>query len=309
MSSHRWLQPSPQRPSTFSPASSEGPGPTSDPADLDDGITRSSSPSDGHTHNPRKRPAEDISQCVERTARNLRLKLESTEVLKVYGELPAAEQSIWLAGRILLHGEILATLQPPEAVYHIPGDLEGAIDQYHFLVMIDPNASMYVKKALTHDKSKMNVIEGRMRYKFTHSRNLIKDLIVASVGDPDTEDESGQPMDIITLCQQVIDLGSSKLTTDIKVSVEMCGRFAFLRETYVTFAKALATPSEKKDGGVKKTDFWGTVDKNLEELRESKNHDKVRILTVIGDILADDRKACGAADLDQLIKESPPMFS
>jgi hypothetical protein len=121
--------------------------------------------------------------------------------------------------------------------------------------------------------------------------------IVESVGDPDTEDESGQPIDIITLCQQVIDLGSSKLTTDIKVSVEMCGRFAFLvcslsrpftesliiycaqRETYVTFAKALATPSGKKDGGVKKTDFWGTVDKNLEELRESKNHDKVRIST------------------------------
>jgi hypothetical protein len=84
-----------------------------------------------------------------------------------------------------------------------------------------------------------------MRYKFTHSRNLIKDLvsldcrlfffftahvgqIVESVGNPATEDESGQPMDIITLCQQVIDLGSSKLTTDIKVSVEMCGRFTFL---------------------------------------------------------------------------------
>ncbi|KAJ7355190.1 hypothetical protein DFH08DRAFT_954694 [Mycena albidolilacea] len=270
MSSHRWLQPSPQRPSTFSPASSEGAGPTSDPADLDDGIARSSSPSDGHTHNPRKRPAEDLSQCAERTARNLRLKLESTEVLKVYSELPAAEQSIWLAGRILLHGEILATLQPPEAVYHIPGDLEGTIDQYHFLVMIDPNASTYTKKALTHDISKMNVIEGRMRYKFTHSRNLIKDLIVVSVGNSDTEDESGQPMDIITLFQQVIDLGSSKLTTDIKVSMEMCGRFTFL---------VLATPSEKKDGGVKKTDFWGTVDKNLEELRESKNHNKVRIST------------------------------
>ncbi|KAJ7347596.1 hypothetical protein DFH08DRAFT_960897 [Mycena albidolilacea] len=133
--------------------------------------------------------------------------------------------------------------------------------------------------------------------------------IVESVGNPDTEDESGQPMDIITLCQQVIDLGSSKLTTDIKVSVEMCGRFAFLCETYITFAKALATPSEKKDGGVKKTDFWGTVDKNLEELRESKNHNKVRISMVIGDILADNRKAYGAADLDQLIKESPPMFS
>ncbi|KAJ7358208.1 hypothetical protein DFH08DRAFT_953394 [Mycena albidolilacea] len=183
-----------------------------------------------------------------------------------------------------------------------------------FLVMIDPNASTYVKKdktspisrltghllripnsrltpALTRDKSKMNVIEGRMRYKLTHSRNLIKDLIVDSVGDPDTEDESGQPMDIITLCQQVIDLGSSKLTTDIKVSVEMCGRLAFLRETYVIFAKALATPSEKKDGG-------------------SKNHDKVRISTVIRGILADDRKTYGAADLDQLIcKESPPMFT
>ncbi|KAJ7331030.1 hypothetical protein DFH08DRAFT_815110 [Mycena albidolilacea] len=301
--------PSTKRPSAFSPASSEGPGPTSDPADLDDGTGRSSSPSEGHTNNPCKRPAEDLAQCVERTAWNLCLKLESTEALKTYSELPAAEQSIWLAGRISLHDEILGTLQPPEAIYHIPGDLECTIDQYHFLVMIDLNASMYVKKgkaspisrltghllripncgltpALTYDKSKMNVIEGRMRYKFTHSRNLIKDLvnldrrrffftadvgqIVKSVGDPDTEDESGQPMDIITLCQRVIDLGSSKLTTDIKVSVEMCGRFAFL---------ALAMPSEKKDGGVRKTDFWGSVDKNLEELRESKNRDKVRIST------------------------------
>ncbi|KAJ7342986.1 hypothetical protein DFH08DRAFT_963007 [Mycena albidolilacea] len=219
----------------------------------------------------------------------MHLKLESTEALKAYSELPTAEQSIWLAGRILLHGEILGTLQPPEAVYHIPGDLEGTINQYHFLVMIDPNASTYVKKGKKSPISRLTIIE--------------------SVGDPDTEDKSGQPMDIITLCQQVIDLGSSKLTTDIKVSVEMCGRFAFLRKTYVTFVKALATPSEKKDGGVRKMDFWGTVNKNLEELRESKNHDKVHVSTVTGDILADDRKTYGAADLDQLIKESPPMFT
>jgi hypothetical protein len=87
-------------------------------------------------------------------------------------QLPAAEQSIWLAGRILLHGEILATLQPPEAVYHIPGDLEvrprshhvarlmttqGAIDRYHFLVMIDPNASTYVKKGKTSPINRLTV--------------------------------------------------------------------------------------------------------------------------------------------------------
>jgi len=79
----------------------------------------------------------------------------------------------------------------------------------------------------------------------------------------------------------------------------MCGRFAFLRETYVNLDKA------SKGKGF---DFWGGVDKELNDLRESKNHDKTRISNIIGDILADDKRVYGPADVEALIQESPSIF-
>jgi hypothetical protein len=81
-----------------------------------------------------------MTQYAERTGRQLRLKLDSTEALKEYStvcfaplflesvlsycQLSATEQSIWLAGRVLLHGEMISTLQVPDAVYHMPTTME-----------------------------------------------------------------------------------------------------------------------------------------------------------------------------------------
>ncbi|KAJ7933649.1 hypothetical protein B0H13DRAFT_2306466 [Mycena leptocephala] len=110
-------------------------------------------------------------------------------------------------------------------------------------------------------------------------------MIADSLGDPEAMDRDNDPtrLDIIALCQRAIALGS-KLTTELMVSVEMCGRFAFLRETY------------------------GGVDKVLVDLRESKGHDKTRISKTIGDILVDDKALYGPADVEGLIQDSPIVF-
>ncbi|KAJ7934544.1 hypothetical protein B0H13DRAFT_2305635 [Mycena leptocephala] len=317
--------------------------PDADPED--EALGGSSSPSLGRTNNPRKRPAEDMVRYAESTARHLRLKMESTQSLKEYSQLLALEQSIWLAGHLLAQNEVLSTLQAPEAVYHMPLTLEGAIDEYAFLVLLDPTASTYVAQGKTgplhhnphsrviflnsplralhrpsweisHKSKKAAVVE-RMRNVLTRVRNAIEDLasptvtlcptaddspqLVASLGNTEAEpdDNSAQPMDIVTLCQRAIARGA-KYDTELKVSLEMCGRFAFLRETYVTITANAAkgatnpntadparptAPSRKKEA-----DFWSTVDKDLAELREKKKNDPARISNTISAILADDKK-------------------
>ncbi|KAJ7937006.1 hypothetical protein B0H13DRAFT_1853071 [Mycena leptocephala] len=285
MPPRRWHDPSPQRPSASSLTDQGGPSePEEDEPDIDN--RRSSSPCEGRPI-LRKRPAQDVTRYAERTGRQLRLKLDSTEALKEYSTLSATEQSIWLAGRILLHGEMISTLQVPDAVYHMPTTMEGAIDENHFLLLLDPQCS------------KKDVIQERMWQKLTRTRNALKDVIADSLGDPEAVDRENDPtrLDIIALCQRAIALGS-KLTTELKVSVEMCGRFGFLRETYVDLAAS----------GKKGFDFWGGVDKALVDLRESKGHDKTRISKTIGDILVDDKALYGPADVEGLIRDSPIMF-
>ncbi|KAJ7306732.1 hypothetical protein DFH08DRAFT_975974 [Mycena albidolilacea] len=149
--SRHWNGPSPVRPSSFltSPVELSSLLPDPDPDPEDGALGGSSSPSLGRTNNPRKRPAEEMVQYAEATARQLRLKLESTHSLKEYSQLLAPEQSIWLAGRLLAQNEVLSTLQAPEAVYHMPLTLEGAIDEYVFLVLLDPTASTYVAQGKT----------------------------------------------------------------------------------------------------------------------------------------------------------------
>ncbi|KAJ7934117.1 hypothetical protein B0H13DRAFT_2306135 [Mycena leptocephala] len=321
MPPRRWHDPSPQRPSASSLTDQGGLSePEEDEPDIDN--RRSSSPCEGRP-NLRKRPAQDMTQYAERTGRQLRLKLDSTEALKEYSTLSATEQSIWLAGRILLQGEMISTLQVPDAVYHMPTTMEGAIDENHFLLLLDPQCSAYVKKGnggpvdrltaslnvvlihtIIHNKfrspiSSSSPPQERMRQKLTRTRNALKDVIADSLGDPEAMDRDNDPtrLDIIALCQRAIALGS-KLTTELKVSVEMCGRFAFLRETYVDLAAS----------GKKGFDFWGSVDKALMDLRESKGHDKTRISKTIGDILVDDKALYGPADVEGLIQDSPIVF-
>ncbi|KAJ6468480.1 hypothetical protein DFH09DRAFT_1294708 [Mycena vulgaris] len=320
----RWDNPSPtRRSSTVVPLQ---PTETDNPSEPEEDDECSSSPSLGRTNNPRKRPAEDVTQFADSTARNLRLKLSGAESLRQYAKMSAGEQSVWLAAHMLLHTELMESLQPPEIVWHMPPVLEGYIDQYSFLALIDPKTSTYVKKgkggpvdrltnfllklpasglttAIINDKPKARVVTDRLRTKLTHMRNAIKDVIGDSFGDKagDSDDPASRPLDIVALCQRVVALGANKQPTEVKVSLEMCGRFAFLRETYSTLAK--------NNPGSKATDFWAEVDKDLVKMREAKSNDEVRISQCIAYILADDRQAYGTVNLENLITESPISLS
>ncbi|KAK6981458.1 hypothetical protein R3P38DRAFT_3463847 [Favolaschia claudopus] len=134
-----------------------------------------------------------------------------------------------------------------------------------------------------------------MRTKLTHERNAIKDIIAASLGHDDQES-----VNIVTLCQQVLDLSYNK-EPDINVSLEMCGRFAFLRESYTLQLKNLAA-SPKPNAAM---DYWGGVDKDLKSMRDAKCNDAARISLCIADTLADDRRLYGSVDLGNLVQVSP----
>ncbi|KAJ7083338.1 hypothetical protein B0H15DRAFT_1024163 [Mycena belliarum] len=325
----RWDNPSPDRRHVAASSSFNFPSSTSSPIfspeDEDDEALATpnfSSPSEDHSHNPRKRTAADMTQLAEQTGRNLRLKLSSVEALQGYSTMSAPEQSIWLAGQMLLQTELLQGLQAPEAMYHIPAALEGYIAQYSFLVLIDAHASAYVTKgkagpfdrllayltklpdsgltaAIVRDKSKFDTVKARMRQKLTHNRNAIKDLLADSFGDTsvDPEDPAFRPTNIVDLCQQIVALGAHRQPAELKVSLEMCARFAFVRESYVALVKDSTTG--------KPVDFWKELDKDLGRMREAKNNDPVRISQLLSDSLADDRRKYGPVSVDDLLKVSP----
>ncbi|KAJ7436403.1 hypothetical protein FB451DRAFT_1454710 [Mycena latifolia] len=299
--SRRWDNPSPVRqPSGISTSTDASGQPPSDPYEEDDDLVPSS-PSDGRTNNPRKRPAEDMTQFAEQTARNLRLKVTGTQALRDYAQLTAPQQSLWLAGQLMLQTELLEGLQPPESIYHMPTALEGYIDQYSFVLLIDPKTSAYVAKG------KGGPVERLTTFLIKHPDSgltKIEDSFWDSTVE-DPEDPAARPQDIVILCQQVLDLSANK-QKDVKVSLEMCGRFAFLRESYSLQAKDLARRlAAKKETGKVTMDFWSGVDKDLKDMRAAKGNDEARISQCIADTLADDRKKYGPVSLEDLIQESP----
>ncbi|KAK7026233.1 hypothetical protein R3P38DRAFT_2948531 [Favolaschia claudopus] len=316
--SRRWENPSPVR--QHSSTGSDN----SDPFNEDPGLSSPSCQPSGDglpLANPRKRreaPDLDLIQYAQHIARKCRLKPGSTKELIEYSQLDAPQQSIWLAGQSLQMNEKLDGIQPPETPYNMSATLEGFIDKYSFLLLIDPKTSAYVAKGkdgpverlkaylrktpdsgltltIAQDKAKVKVIESRMRAKLTHGRNAIKDVIAASLGHDDQE-----PVHIVNLCQQVLDLSYNK-EPDVNVSVEMCGRFAFLRESYTLQLKNLAANPKPNVA----MDYWGGVDKDLKSMREAKGNDPGRISLCIADTLADDRRLYGSVDLGTLVHVSP----
>ncbi|KAJ7635968.1 hypothetical protein DFH06DRAFT_1139052 [Mycena polygramma] len=261
---------------------------------------RPSSPSDGRsTSNPRKRPAKDMIQYAEHVARKLRLKPDRWEDLKDFSQLTGPQQSIWIYGRMLETQEQVSTLVPAEAVYRIPATLDGKIDQLAFLTLIDPSIPSYVHKSayegptlrvlaslkkhpshgftpeVRNDKAKHSVVQKRAELRLTHFRNLIKDMLLVSIGtarNPADVVLAGELrrqdcLNILELTQRIIALGS-KVAPGIKISLELVGRISYLRWV---FWNVYAKKGEKTPG------YWEAVDKELDTLRKLKKNDAQEI--------------------------------
>ncbi|KAJ7488708.1 hypothetical protein B0H11DRAFT_1070290 [Mycena galericulata] len=227
-----------------------------------------------------------------KTCRNMRWSLLATFVLKPrprkkwpFSQISGAQQGIWIAAHLSAIEERLDALQPAESVYHIPMKLQGKIDMLSFLVLVDPTVPAYLtkevllKRVQAHleknptwgwtaevkgDKSKTKQLIKRIRSKLTHGRSDIKTLLEKSIGTVDEDKVRHDHKDLYALTAQIVALGS-RLTPDIKVSLDLCVRVAVLR------AKVQKYPGP---------DFWTKVDDSLARTRLQKNNDPDRISEV-----------------------------
>ncbi|KAJ7444524.1 hypothetical protein B0H11DRAFT_2203710 [Mycena galericulata] len=293
-------------------------------------LSMSSPSAERSNHNPRKRAAEDLGQYADQVARKLRLTTEAQEELKSFTQLPAHRQSVWIAAHMLAGNNQISSLVPAESVYRIPTDLEGHIDQTTFLALVDPQAFNYVTKSngpvvrvvayiekhpswgltlrVKSDKSKYSVIKLRIRDKLTQYRNLIKGAIEESMGEAREESSEvvppGEPvrkdaLNVLVLCQRILAVGA-KVAPDVKVSMEMAARVAYLRFHYKLKVNA---------GLPKAPAFWDDVDKGLAEVRDTTRGNQEELSRLFSRSLSDDLKIYGQVKLDHLTAVSPALLA
>ncbi|KAJ7104569.1 hypothetical protein C8R43DRAFT_1141002 [Mycena crocata] len=312
---------------------------TTQAPNADEGLTQSqssdgfqpSSPSplpEGHSHNPRKRPAEDMGQYAEHIGRKLRLTTEACGALKDFSQLSAPQQSLWIAGHILGSEIQMSSLVPAESVYRIPSGLEGRVDMAAFKALVDHTAPSYVAKSngptlrvlkflekhpswgltleVKSDKPKYTVIQNRVRDKLTHYRNLIKVAIEESLGGVRDSSEVISPglptrkdaLDIVTLCQRILAIGA-KVAPDVKTSMELVARVAYLRHHY---------QAKENDNKHKAPQFWESVDSGLAEIRALTRENKEETSRLFSRSLRDDQRMYGEVQLDHLATETPTLL-
>ncbi|KAJ7810172.1 hypothetical protein B0H14DRAFT_3151346 [Mycena olivaceomarginata] len=241
----------------------------------------------------RKRPAEDMTQYAEATARNVRLKPDAKAELLKFAEASGQEQGIWLAARLLAQEERLDAIQPAESVYHMSQKLQGKLDKTCFLVLVDHSIPAYltndvpVKRVQTHlekypsfgwtaeikaDRTKTKVLLARIRTKLTHGRNNVKNLLEKSIGTVDADGVRHDYVDLYKLASNILGLGS-RVAPDTKLSLDFCVHVALF------CAKVQESPGQ---------DYWNKVDEYLEQVRVKKDNNAVRIAEVFGQIYDQD---------------------
>ncbi|KAG6819227.1 hypothetical protein H0H93_014022 [Arthromyces matolae] len=261
----------------------------------------------------RKRPlSEDWTQYAAQLCRRVRLKTAHEEELREFSKMPGAQQSIYLAWLVFQLREVLDRLQPVDAPYQIRPSLQVKIEKYAFVVFINPTLASYVDNetigpvtalmehlrrfpnwGLTdevfNDPSKLSVIVSKAREDFITIRNQIE----KSVGKAGAE--ANQPrlgaQDIVSTCKNILAL-RSRLAPNLKVSLKMAARVAFLRNEY------LKNPDRK---------YWYRVDKKLNEIRRLKDDDPKRISVVFAKILQADTKQFPGANLENIVEDPLSM--
>ncbi|KAI0048709.1 hypothetical protein FA95DRAFT_1605078 [Auriscalpium vulgare] len=262
------------------------------------------------TVTPRKRVASvNIHQYAQAVGRELKLRKPEQSILESVGKLSDSERSLWLVASMLKVQERLDTLLPPEAIFVLPQTLQAQIDTFAFTIIMSPALSAYIQgdvpiKLLMnliekhpewglpsdakHNKNKMSVVLKRIQSKLTERRFNIKGILSAGIvtpsATPSTDPSSSEPraVDIVELCQQLVAINKA---ANLKVTVKMCARVAFLRTIL-------------KDHNTGK--YWLAVDKQLEAVREKYAGDATKTSRFFALILENDRKTYGRGNMDGL---------
>ncbi|KAI0682537.1 hypothetical protein BC835DRAFT_1424262 [Cytidiella melzeri] len=209
-----------------------------------------------------KRPRDDeASEASARIARKLKLDNKESELLMFASKMPVHEQMLFNIGLSLKIMSKANQIQPVDAQYKISDLLRGKIEIYVYNALVSPQASGYLedcnrvvlgileshpKWGLTlevkENPTHYQVVCSRVSERFNDRRRYIKLAINE---------------DIFAL---VSDATKLKGNTGMKfnsanITVQMLARFAFLR------CMLLELPNG--------ANYWKTVDKQLQDIRES----------------------------------------
>ncbi|KAI0074823.1 hypothetical protein K474DRAFT_1709557 [Panus rudis PR-1116 ss-1] len=274
----------------------------------------------------RKRPADNLTPFVERVSQKLRLNKKNEKQLLSYSKLPSAERKVWRAGMQLLTLQQLGAIQPAEAPYVIPSAMASKIVIYSSQYILCSATSSYrstapgsILKLLEHhpscgltadvrnDERKVDVIMRAIKRCLTDCRSSTQKVIVYSLGHPHPlstgSHKESKPRDT----QNIVDLVNAAITElqksrkipskeGVRISLEMCGRFAWLRKMYI----------EKHDN------YWHDMDKQLASLREQFHTPGTNSQSAANDFfigcLEDDLATYGDMNFDTSVDSVPSAY-
>ncbi|TFY58536.1 hypothetical protein EVG20_g8109 [Dentipellis fragilis] len=200
----------------------------------------------------RKRPLDPSLQIAAHWAQVKRLKPEYHQELNKASLCSEREFLLWLGASHLELRQSLDELHPPEAIWMMPKNLESKIDSFAIIIVLCPTLSAYVEKevavrlmmdlinrhpewgftaAAKKNKQAMDAVLLRVQSKLTERRYDVKKIIKRTLpaGDDTAEpavQKNQSSADILSLCQALVKIYKGD---ELKVTVPMCGRVAFLR--------------------------------------------------------------------------------
>ncbi|EIW54555.1 uncharacterized protein TRAVEDRAFT_52251 [Trametes versicolor FP-101664 SS1] len=242
---------------------------------------------------------DDLGQHAEWAAQHVRLKPAGAQELKRVAQLDRHQREILTTAMLLKLQEQIESIIPADAQWSISENLKEKIELYTFTVLCSPKLALYVDKQaptklvlgilerhpswgytkdIKCDKYKRDIIAARVGTRLSDRRSDIKETIMLSLG-PDGQPapssttaasgvnkQSPQLLHVVDLCQAIIDKGPNSICEDVKVTLQMCARVAFLRKI---LAALIMNPRAKFDK------YWNIVDAQLITLRAIKDDAKI----------------------------------
>ncbi|KAH8107678.1 hypothetical protein BXZ70DRAFT_903157 [Cristinia sonorae] len=253
-----------------------------------------------------KRRGEDLTQYATKAARRQKLKSASEKQVVAFAAASPAEREVWMAAMIIKVIDSVETIQSGEAQTKLSATLYDKIETYSSKIILCPSLTRYrdeptkiiigilerhprwgLTPEVKDNKASFDPILSRAQTRLTERRGELKSLLTASLSK-----ESRGATNIVDLVQRAINkmIKGSKVSiaVDVKVNLQMCARFAFLRKVLV-----------ESNG----TSFWQVVDEQLKSLREkcdeAPNGDALKS-QFFKLVLEEDLRQYGVANLDDI---------
>ncbi|KAI8995713.1 hypothetical protein BD414DRAFT_409931 [Trametes punicea] len=264
--------------------------------------------------------AFDLTQDAHWASRRVRLRPADTDTLLCLSRLSPAQREMWSNAMLLKLNERLEIIAPADAQWAISENLKDKIEQYANAILCSPVLSEYVTKQsstklvagilarhpswgytleVQADKYKRDIVLARIGQRLTDRRSDIKEIILLSLGpglqtfgttSKSKKQKVAVKTDIVQLCSDIL---ARCHATNLKVTLQMCGRIALLRKTMVA---VLQSPGSNFDK------YWYVVDAQLASLQAKYPSDPAAISRWVSKSLEEDLQQYGRADLPEAIR-------